>query len=389
MKKILILGGGFGGLASADHLVKSLGRDAEITVIDKNRFTEYRPSYLYVMTGYREPDQVRAPLDLLEKRGVRFVNAEVKTIDPGNRIVKTSAGDFNYDYLIISLGAVTRPDLVKGGSAPSPWELDLALETRKSLLGFRRGKIVVAVHSLPYRCPPAPWEVAFLLDFYFSGLGVRRDVEITMVHPYTRPFENFGPLAAKMMENMMSERRINWVGVGREQAVEEIDQSKKILVTTKGDKISYDLLILVPPHTPPEAVAKSDIADPKTGWAQARIPTFRTKYDDVYAIGDIVAPSIGLGMAGVIMHSYLKYVTEAIVSDIKGVYIGSDFRIFASCVLDVGGFGMAAACDFTKCVLRESQYPDCIFLPPTGISRVFKEWFEKLYFTWLLGYYPR
>jgi hypothetical protein len=57
-------------------------------------------------------------------------------------------------------------------------------------------------------------------------------------------------------------------------------------------------------------------------------------------------------------------------------------------VMDVGGFGMAAACDFTKLVLGQAQYPDCLFLPPTSFSRVFKEMFEKQYFAWLLGYVP-
>ena len=389
MKRILVLGGGTGGLATVNELVKALGSEVQITLVDKNNRAEYRPSYLYVMMGYREPEQVTAPLSLIEKRGVKFVNAEVKSIDPSNRVVKTSAGDLSYDYLVVSLGAETRPDLVKGGFFPSPWELDHALETRKLIRGFRKGRIVVATHSTPYRCPPAPWEVALLLDSYYSGLGIRKDIEITMVHPSKRPFENFGPLAAKMMEGMMAERRINWVGVGKEVAVEEVDPSKKILVTTTGEKINFDALILVPPHKPPEAVAKSDIADPATGWAKATPPSMRTKYDDVYAIGDVVAPTLGVGMAGVILHAYVKYTIEKIVSDIKGVYLGSDFRVFTSCVLDTGTFGMAAACDFTKSITGEAKYPECVFLPPTSISRVFKEWFEITYFTWLLGYAPR
>jgi sulfide:quinone oxidoreductase len=115
----------------------------------------------------------------------------------------------------------------------------------------------------------------------------------------------------------------------------------------------------------------------------------RTRYDDVYAVGDVVAPSLGIGMAGVILHSYLKYVVASLVSDIKGAYIGDDFRITGSCLLDVGGFGMAAACDFTGMVLKRAQYPDCTFLPPNHPTRIFKEFFEKEYFSWLLGHVPR
>jgi len=231
--------------------------------------------------------------------------------------------------------------------------------------------------------------VVFSLDFYYSGLGLRKDIEITLVHPFKRPFENFGPLAAKMMEGLMSERKINWIGVGKNPAIAEVDSSNKVLITATGEKIQYDALIMIPPHLPPKPVAESDISDPNTGWAKVTPPTMKTKYDDVYAIGDVVAPSLKLGMAGVLVHSYFKYTLASIISDIKGVYLSNDFRVFGTCVMDVGGFGMAAACDFTKVVLGEAQYPDCIFLPPTSFSRVFKEMFEKQYFSWLLGYIPK
>jgi len=388
LKRLVILGGGTGGLIASKYLSEALGGDVQVTLIDRKDKTEFRPSYLYVMMGYREPHQISAPLQLVERRGVRFVKAEVLGIDASNRSVLTTAGKIEYDYLLISLGAETRPDLVRGGPLPHPWEIDGALEVRKIIRGFRKGRLVVAVHSTPYRCPPAPWEVALMLDFYYSGLGLRRDIEITMVHPFKRPFENFGPLAAKMMTGLMEERKISWVGVGKNPAVEEVNHSSSVLVTTSGEKISYDALILIPPHRPPEAIARSDISDPQTGWAKPYPPSMRTKYDDIYAVGDIAAPSLRIGMAGVILHSYIKYPIASIISDIKGTYVSSDFRVFGSCVMDVGGFGMAAACDFTKLVYGEAQYPECVFLPPTGFSRVFKEMFEKQYFSWLLGYVP-
>jgi sulfide:quinone oxidoreductase len=187
----------------------------------------------------------------------------------------------------------------------------------------------------------------------------------------------------------MDERGIGWIGAGSSPSITHIDSGSKTIVTADGEKIKYDLLILIPPHKPPKPVADSEISDPSTGWAKPYPPTMRTKYDDVYAVGDVAAPTLRLGMAGVILHSYIQYPIASIVSDIKGSYISRDFRVFGSCVMDVGGFGMAAACDFTKLVLGEAEYPDCLFLPPTSFSRVFKEMFEKQYFSWLLSYVPR
>jgi len=139
MKNILILGGGTGGLISAKHFSEELAKDANIVLVDKKDKTEFRPSYLYVMMGYREPNQVSAPLSLIERKGVKFVNAEVKKIDVKNRYVETSAKRLEYDYLIIALGAETRPELVKGGPFLNPWELDGAIELRKLIKGFKKG----------------------------------------------------------------------------------------------------------------------------------------------------------------------------------------------------------------------------------------------------------
>jgi sulfide:quinone oxidoreductase len=171
---------------------------------------------------------VSAPLNLLERRGVEFVKAEVTAIDPANRVVKTTAGNMNYDYLIISLGAEAHPELVRGRACTTSLGVGGCIRLRDAIKGFKKGRIVVAVHSTPYRCPPAPWETALLLDYHFSGKGIRGDITITMAHPFKRPFENFGPLAAKLMEGMMQERKIGWIGLGKNSAVDYIDQDKKV-----------------------------------------------------------------------------------------------------------------------------------------------------------------
>ena len=69
MKRVVILGGGSGGAVAA----KRLGRWAkegefEVVLIDRSRWHEYRPSYLWAMTGKREPEDVRRELSILTRR---------------------------------------------------------------------------------------------------------------------------------------------------------------------------------------------------------------------------------------------------------------------------------------------------------------------------------
>jgi sulfide:quinone oxidoreductase len=385
VKKLLILGGGTGGLIISREVRERLGPgEVEITVVDMKDRTEFRPSYLYVAFGYRKPEQISAPLEHLKKYKINFVKAKVTKIDPANRKVSTTAGDFTYDNLVVALGAET----VDTG-LPHTWELEPALKVAETLPQIKQGHIVIGVYSLPYRCPPAPIELAMLMHFYFLTRGLRDKVKITVAHPFKRPFENFGPMAIRWMSNFLQQLGIEYVGVGQTQAIKSIGKNE--LELTNGERVKFDAAFIVPPHKAPDPVLNSDLA--KNGWAAPRNPAngdFRSeKYDDVYVVGDVAAPNVPVGMAGTILHSYSPWVVNNIVADLAGVSLGNPpFRVVGTCALDVGGFGMAAACDFTPFVKKQKPYPDCIFLPPAPAARIFKEMFEKIYFNWLLGVVP-
>lgn len=66
MKRILILGGG-AGVVVASRLSKMLKDKVSITLVDKNRYHEFRPSYLWLAMGTRKPDDIRRELILLEE----------------------------------------------------------------------------------------------------------------------------------------------------------------------------------------------------------------------------------------------------------------------------------------------------------------------------------
>mgnify|MGYP001770634631 FL=1 len=385
VKKLLVLGGGTGGLAISKEVRELLGPgEVEITVVDMKDRTEFRPSYLYVAFGYRKPEQISAPLEFLKRHNVNFVKAKVTKIDPANRKVSTTAGDFTYDNLVVALGAET----VDTGF-PHTWELEPSLKVAEALSQVKSGHVVIGVYSIPYRCPPAPFELAMLTHFYYLTRGLREKVKITVVHPSKRPFQSFGPMATKWMSGFLQQLGIDYIGVGQSVAIKSLGKNE--LETTTGEKVKFDAAFIVPPHKAPDAVLNSDLA--KNGWAAPRNAAngdFRSeKYDDVYVIGDVAAPNVPVGMAGTILHSYAPWVVSNIVADLAGVSLGKPpFRIVGTCALDVGAYGMAAACDFTQFVKKQKPYPDCMFLPPSPVTRIFKEMFEKIYFNWLLGVVP-
>ena len=105
-EKIIVIGCGFGGL----QFVKNLKRNIyDILIIDKVNHHQFQPLFYQVATSQIEPATISFPLrKIFQKRDdVRIRLATVDSLDNKEKVVKTSIGDFPYDFLIIATGAKT------------------------------------------------------------------------------------------------------------------------------------------------------------------------------------------------------------------------------------------------------------------------------------------
>ena len=383
MKRVVILGGGSGGAVAA----KRLGRWAkegefEVVLIDRSRWHEYRPSYLWVMTGKREPKDVRRELSILTHRyGTEVVEAEVTAIDPRARRVETSSGGYDYDYLVVSLGAeLRRSERVAGLEAP--WELDDALAVRERLADFDGGRVVVGVESWPYRCPPAPFEAAMILRYLAEQRDVSDRTEISVFHTWQRPMETFGPLMVDGFGRFLEQREVSFEG-GFE--LERHDAGNRLLRAKDGRELDYDLAMVVPAHQAPAVIADSGMVA-EGGYMDVKLPSMVSpQFEDVWGIGDVVAPTIGLGMAGVFAHFQAEHVVTQIIDRARGTYVGELYNMVGVCVMDTGYEGAAVWCDFTDKLHGRTAVPDCRLLGGMRAFRAVKSGFEAYWFANLFG----
>jgi len=105
--KIVIIGAGFAGLQVAQHLMKS---DAHITLIDQYNFHQFQPLFYQVATARLEPSAVSFPLRKVfqHRKNVHVRVAQVAKVDwEHQKVFTTTAGDFDYDRLIIATGCKT------------------------------------------------------------------------------------------------------------------------------------------------------------------------------------------------------------------------------------------------------------------------------------------
>ncbi|RKR06466.1 NADH dehydrogenase [Maribacter vaceletii] len=104
--RIVIIGGGFGGLSLAQKLSK---KDVQVVLIDKNNYHTFQPLLYQVSTGGLEPDSIAYPIRkvLKDYSNFYFRLADVQEILPEEKSILTTIGDLNYDYLVIATGSET------------------------------------------------------------------------------------------------------------------------------------------------------------------------------------------------------------------------------------------------------------------------------------------
>lgn len=105
--KVVILGGGFGGLAAAQKLKRA---PVEVTLIDKRNFHLFQPLLYQVATGSLSPGEIAAPLRsvLSGQKNTRVLLGEAVDVDPdARRVILSDGGTFKYDSLIVATGSQT------------------------------------------------------------------------------------------------------------------------------------------------------------------------------------------------------------------------------------------------------------------------------------------
>jgi NADH dehydrogenase len=105
-KRIVIVGGGFGGLKLANQLK---GNDFQVILIDKNNYHQFPPLIYQVASAGMEPSSISFPFrkNFQKRKNFFYRMAELRAIYPEKKMIQTSIGKVDYDYLVLAAGATT------------------------------------------------------------------------------------------------------------------------------------------------------------------------------------------------------------------------------------------------------------------------------------------
>lgn len=308
-------------------------------IVDRRAEYIFTPSLLWVMVGWRRPDQIRKDLRRLVRPGVEVKQAEVQAIDPERSRVRTVDKELEYDYLVVALGADLAPEVAPGfgESAHNFFDLTGAAELWSALQQFQSGRVAVVISAMPYKCPAAPYEAAMLLDDALRRRGVRDRSEIHLFTPEPQPMPVAGPMMGEAVVGMLAAKGI---GFHPNLPLDYIDVAGRALVFKGGRQEPFDFLAGVPPHRPPGVVKESPLAN-EAGWVPVDKHTLATRFENVYALGDVTTITLANGKplpkAGTFAHAEAEAVAARITAEIGGSAPRAEFDGVGYCWIEAGG----------------------------------------------------
>lgn len=337
MARVIVLGGGFGGLAAASELRRILPRSDEIVLVSASGQFFMGFAKLWDLAGTRPLAQGSRPLDSLAARGVGWVQDEVTAIEPAAMSVSTAGGGrIEGDAMIVALGSV--PVAAQAARVAVAGGYDLydagALDAmRVAIDNVAAGRVVVAILGAPFKCPPAPYEAAMVVDGRLRARRARPAVRIDVVTSQPMTLPAAGPDASRFVADQLAACEI---GLLDRRVVERIDPGT--LRFAGGDSLDFALLLAVLPETAPPVLAASGLVGP-SGFVEPDRATLRTSTPGVYAVGDctsIPTATAQLPKAGVFAAAQARVAARNVAADLHGGD-GAAFDGHGLCYLELPG----------------------------------------------------
>lgn len=345
-KKILVLGGSFGGLTAALECKRLLGDKADVTLISNDKKFVFLPSLPWLVMGWRRSSDLTLDVgQILAPRGIAFVHASATGVDPAGNTVVTEQGTHDYDYLVVSTGPHLSCEEIPGlGPETGHTHCTFTLENaEKSALAWKKllddpGPVVVGSTQMA-SCFGPSYELAFEMDYVLRKKKMRSRVPITYLSSEPWPGHmGVGGVSKsrRFIEDEFAERDIEII---TNQAVEEITANEIRL--KGGGALPFRLAMLAPPFKGVPGVA--GLGNPR-GFIPADNHFRHPDHPNISTIGvamalapkEPTAVPTGVPKTAFMTIKMAKAAAANITADIQGRPPVAEKNLGVVCLMDMG-----------------------------------------------------
>lgn len=308
MKKLVVMGGGIGGVSAVFELKQAVGRDHDVVLVSDSPWFEFTPSNPWVAVNWRKPEAIRIDLaEVMSRHGITFVHDPVARVHPDdNRLALASGTALDYDVLVIATGPRLAFDEIEGlgpdGFTASVCKTDHAAAAAEVFekLCAEPGPVVVGA-AQGASCYGPAYEYAFILETELRRRKVRDRVPMTFVTP--EPYighlglDGVGDTRG-LMESELRERHIKWLTNHRidrvEAGVMHVTGVNDDGSDAESSAIDFAHAMILPAFTGIDAIMGiKGLSNPR-GFVPVDEFQRNPTYPNVYAVGVCVAiPPVG------------------------------------------------------------------------------------------------
>ncbi len=320
---ILIIGGGCAGISVATRL-NSIKSDLSISIIEPSEEALYQAAWTLVGAGAYEKNKTIRPMSEVMPACVNWIKSYAESFSPESNLVKTSNGNYTYDYLVVCPGLKINYDGIDGlkealgkNNVCTNYNADMAEYTWECLKNLSGGNILFTEPPMPIKCAGAPQKIAYLAADHLKKKDLLKDSKLEFLcakpvifgvphfqEPLNNVCDEYG-IKRSFQHNLIS---IN--GNSKEAIFKQSDKDGNTKEVTR----KFDFIHVTPPQTSPDFIKNSPLAD-AGGWVDVdhKTGTLRhCKYENIYSLGDVMnAPNAKTGaavrkQAPIVAHNILK-----------------------------------------------------------------------------------
>jgi len=309
--KVVIIGGGFGGLTVAKQLKKKDSK-FDVLVIEKNETFMSCPfsnTLLGKLDGVNLGTFIHDYAQPVDAHGYGMLQAEVTGIDRAHKQIHTTKGIVEYEILVMSPGIaynykgqfpewsdakIKHIERVAPG-ALIPGKEHVILD--RQLVDMEDGNVIITVPAGKFRCPPAPFERASMIAAYMKKEGI--EGKVVILNPSNKIAKG---AAFKEAWHDLYPGLVEHIDFA---TIQDVDPASKTVTYKVKDEMEdsgfstktmkYSVLNLIPNNMANPVVEMSGVETTTDSFGKVVMNgcSFQTKSDkDVYAVGDVVAHGI-------------------------------------------------------------------------------------------------